>query len=153
MCRKALTGCVVSLRTTVSIPWNFTWTIPTISFAQSHYRSMQRFFITESRKVGGDLSVKLALFPGSRADLEWQLSNQKYQTGKIPFPNIEIFSDTSLSGWGVAVQRLARGVRTGRPLSITLSSLGPYLRYNHLQEKPRVFPFKSEQSVIQAIGS
>ena len=54
MCKKALVADTVSLRTIASILGNFNWAIPTIPFAQSHYRSMQRFYIGECRKAQGN---------------------------------------------------------------------------------------------------
>ena len=37
---------------------NFTWAIPTMPFAQAHYRSMQRFYIDQAQKVDFDLLNK-----------------------------------------------------------------------------------------------
>ena len=51
MCHEALDAGRVSLRNIASILGNFNWAIPTIPFAQSHYRSMQRFYINETRKA------------------------------------------------------------------------------------------------------
>jgi hypothetical protein len=48
MCLSALQIDRVSLRSLSSILGNFTWAIPSIPFAQSHYRSMQRFYIDQS---------------------------------------------------------------------------------------------------------
>ncbi|KAK4015143.1 hypothetical protein OUZ56_030131 [Daphnia magna] len=65
MCKKALDTGKVPLRDVASILGNFTWAIPTIPFAQSHYRSMQRIYITDSQKALGDLNVKCVLSVGS----------------------------------------------------------------------------------------
>ena len=70
MCKKALADGEVPLRTVASILGNFTWAIPTISFAQSHYRSIKNFYIAESKRVGGNLKVKCTLSSGSILDLE-----------------------------------------------------------------------------------
>uniref|UniRef100_A0A0P6EQZ6 Reverse transcriptase/ribonuclease h/methyltransferase n=1 Tax=Daphnia magna TaxID=35525 RepID=A0A0P6EQZ6_9CRUS len=127
MCRKALADGIVSLRTIASILGNFTWAIPTIPFAQSHYRSMQRFYITESQKVRNDLSVKLTLSPGSVADLEWWLFNLESSNGKDFFPrspDIEIFSDASLSGWGAVCDGVTtRGPWTSEQADLHINSL------------------------------
>ena len=84
----------IPLRTITSILGNFTWAIPTIPFAQSYYRSMQNFYISESKKVGGNLNVKCSLSSGSRSDLEWWIFNLDVLNGKEFFPrspDIEIF--------------------------------------------------------------
>ena len=94
MCKKALMDSDIPLRTITSILGNFTWAIPTIPFAQSYYRSMQNFYISESKKVGGNLNVKCSLSSGSRSDLEWWIFNLDVLNGKEFFPrspDIEIF--------------------------------------------------------------
>lgn len=75
LCVKMLAQEVVSLREIASIIWNFTWAIPTIPFAQAHYRSMQRFYIEQAQKVGFDLKVKCNLTAEARTDLEWRVEN------------------------------------------------------------------------------
>ncbi|KZS18325.1 Uncharacterized protein APZ42_015524 [Daphnia magna] len=103
VCKKALEANTVSLRIIASILGNFNWAIPTIPFAQSHYRSMQRFYISESKKAQGNLSVRRVLPLAARVDLEWWLANLDSVNGKKFFPkvsDVEICSDASLSGWG-----------------------------------------------------
>jgi hypothetical protein len=48
MCESALAEGMVSLRALASIQGNFSWAIPAIPFAQSHYRSLQRFYISNA---------------------------------------------------------------------------------------------------------
>jgi hypothetical protein len=103
MRKKALEANTVSLRIVASILGNFHWAIPTIPFAQSHYRSMQRFYISESKKAQGNLSICCALPLAARVDLEWWLANLASVNGKQFFPkvlDVEICSDASLSGSG-----------------------------------------------------
>jgi hypothetical protein len=110
MCKKALADGEVSLRKVTAILGNFTWAIPTIPFAQFHYRSMQNFYITESKRVGGDLNIKCTLSSGSVLDLEWWVSNLSALNGKDFFPtipDIEICSDASMSGWGAVCDDVA----------------------------------------------
>jgi hypothetical protein len=103
MCKKVLEANTVSLRIVASILGNFHWAIPTIPFAQSHCRSMQRFYISESKKAQGNLSICCALPLAARVDLEWWLANLAFVNGKQFFPkvpDVEICSDASLSGLG-----------------------------------------------------
>jgi hypothetical protein len=114
MCEKALSSGQVILRDVASILGNFTWAIPTIPFAQSHYRSMQRFYIVESQKALGNLNVRCCLSPESRLDLEWWVANLEKVNGKEFFPKIpdlEIYSDASMTGWGA----ICNGVTTRGP--------------------------------------
>jgi hypothetical protein len=127
MCSKTLADGEVPLRTVASILWNFTWAIPTIPFAQSHYRSMQNFYITESKRVGGNLKVKCTLSPGSILDLEWWVSNLSALNGKDFFsriPDIEMYSDASMSGWGAVCDGVAtRGPWTTAQASLHINQL------------------------------
>ena len=114
MCRNALGAGTVSLRCIASILGNFNWAIPTIPFAQSHYRSMQRFYIDESRKTRGDLNKRRVLSAETRADLTWWVENLSSANGKEFFPKIpdlEIESDACLEGWGA----VCNGVTTRGP--------------------------------------
>ena len=49
-CEKAFGLGKISLWQLASIMRNFSWAIPTVSFAQAHKRNLQRFYITESRR-------------------------------------------------------------------------------------------------------
>lgn len=69
-CDAALAGGRISLRQIASIMGNFTWAIPTIPFAQSHFRRMQAFYIKQARKAGFDLKSKCVLSTETRDDLE-----------------------------------------------------------------------------------
>ena len=97
-----------------SILGNFTWAVPTIPFAQAHYRSMQRFYIKNARKNCGDLNAVCFLSDDAKADLEWWVNNLASLNGKCfsqKIPDLEIFSDASLTGWGA----VCNGVTTRGP--------------------------------------
>ena len=103
LCKKILEQEVISLREVASIMGNFTWAIPTIPFAQTHYCSMQRFYITQAQQVGFNLSVKCKLAQEAKADLLWWIENLSLMGDKKFFPknpDMEIYSDASLSWWG-----------------------------------------------------
>jgi hypothetical protein len=103
LCKKILEQEVTSLREVASVMGNFTWAIPTIPFAQAHYRSMQRFYISQAQRVGFDLTVKCKLTQEAKADLLWWIENLSLMGDKKFFPknpDLEIYSDASLSGWG-----------------------------------------------------
>ncbi|KZS20378.1 Uncharacterized protein APZ42_012950 [Daphnia magna] len=118
MCELALAEGTVSLRTLASIQGNFCWAIPAIPFAQSHYRSLQRFYISNAQRANSEFNTKVRLFPCAQLDLKWWIANIEKCSGKTFFPrdaDIEIFSDASLSGWGAA----CNGVTTRGPWTLS----------------------------------
>jgi hypothetical protein len=101
MCEAALSEGRVSLRTIASIQGNFAWAIPAIPFAQSHYRSLQRFYILFSMRSGLTLTWKPKIV--YRQAPHWTSVDGQYRKGEREnyFPRdpvLEIFSDASLTG-------------------------------------------------------
>ncbi|KZS08843.1 Uncharacterized protein APZ42_027054 [Daphnia magna] len=104
LCRTALRRDFISLRDIACVIGNFTWAIPTMPFAQAHYRSMQRFYIDQAQRVDFNLTSKCILSPEAKADLEWWVANLSLQMGNRfspKMPDLEIYTDASLTGWGV----------------------------------------------------
>lgn len=56
-----------------SIIGNLTWAIPTIPFAQSHFRRMQELYIKQASKVGFNLKSECLLSAENMDDLEWDI--------------------------------------------------------------------------------
>ena len=116
ICTTALAADRVSLRELASILGNFTWAIPTVPYAQAHYRNMQRFYISEARRAGGNLDVVRQLPMAARLDLQWWVDNLLKVNGRLFFPkvaDVEIYSDASLSGWGASCNEVTtRGLWT-----------------------------------------
>ena len=64
---------------------------------------MQRFFISESHKFNGDLNQVVSLPLTAKIDLEWWHLNLPLFNGKTMMPDepdMVIYSDASLKGWG-----------------------------------------------------
>jgi hypothetical protein len=102
-CDTALVKGVISLREIASIMGNFIWAIPTMPFAQAHFRRMQAFYISKARRASFDLNTKCTLSLDTRRDLALWSSNPTLHREKVFFPKVpdlEIFSDASLTGWG-----------------------------------------------------
>jgi hypothetical protein len=59
------------LRRIASIIGNFTWAIPTIPFAQSHFRRMQAFNIKNARLAGFNLKSECVLLAEARDEIKW----------------------------------------------------------------------------------
>ena len=107
LCNIALRAGKLPLRQLAAVMGNFSWAIPTVPFAQAHFRNLQRFYIVESRKRKGDLNQVVSLPASARADLEWWYSNLHLFNGKtfIPDePDTVIYSDASRSGWGACCE-------------------------------------------------
>ena len=83
ICTTALAADRVSLRELASILGNFTWAIPTVPYAQAHYRRMQRFYISEARRAGGNLDVVRQLPIAARLDLQWWVDNLLKVNGRF----------------------------------------------------------------------
>ena len=109
LCEKALRAERISLRELASLLGNFSWAIPTVPFAQAHYRILQRFFISESRKFNGNLNKVVSLPPFAKKDIDWWFSNLRSFNGKTMIsdePDVVIFSDASLTGWGACCEEI-----------------------------------------------
>ncbi|KZS03850.1 Uncharacterized protein APZ42_033324 [Daphnia magna] len=90
----------VKLRDLAKVMGNFSWAIPSVSFAQGHFRNLQNFYLSQAH---GDLNKIVFLTEPAKADLVWWASHLKLFNGKSFFPdnpNLVIFSDASLTGWG-----------------------------------------------------
>jgi len=106
---KALRAEKISLRQLASIMGNFSWAIPMVPFAQAHFRNLQQFFHFESRRNGGNLDAYVFLSVTAKADLQWWFSNLQSFNGKAILPDepdMIIYSDASLTGWGAFCEQV-----------------------------------------------
>ena len=106
MCRKARDTSVTTLREVAKILGNLAWAIQAIPFAQGHYRCVQRQYLEELSRTDGDLSKRLQLNRESLSDLDWWVNNVERVNGRplsTQEPDLIIFSDASLSGWGAVL--------------------------------------------------
>ncbi|KAI9555870.1 hypothetical protein GHT06_018387 [Daphnia sinensis] len=90
LCRSVLQKDQVKLRELAFVLGNFSSSIPSVPYAQSNYRSLQRFYI---QSVGNC----------SNLNKLWWVHNLNLSNGKSilpPCPDLSIYSDASLQGWG-----------------------------------------------------
>ncbi len=90
----------VKLRDLAKIMGNFSWAIPSVPFAQGHFRKLQNFYLSHAHR---DLNKMVSLTEPAKADLVWWATHLKLCNGKSFFPenpDLIIFSDASLTGWG-----------------------------------------------------
>ena len=113
LCTEALRAHSVALRDIARILGNFAWAIQAIPFAQAHLRAIQHLYIEHANRRNEDLRSQIVLDEASRQDLEWWKDNLEMGSGKsiaVGNPDLTIYSDASLTGWGAALNgALARG--------------------------------------------
>ncbi|KAI9565167.1 hypothetical protein GHT06_008943 [Daphnia sinensis] len=127
ICREAGVATSISLRDIAKILGNLAWAIQAIPFAQGHNRCIQRQFLKESARADGDLSTKIRLDEESISDLVWWTANVERTNGRplsMLEPDLIIFSDASLSGWGAVLNGVpANGPWTERHRSRHINEL------------------------------
>ena len=102
LCNFLLRQSQVKLRDIAKVLGNFSWSIPTVPFAQGHSRLLQHFYI-RSMRFSHDLNKLVSLPPEARLDLQWWVSHLRLCNGKAILPacpDLSIHSDASLQGWG-----------------------------------------------------
>jgi hypothetical protein len=110
LCGKALERVSVSLREIAKILGNLAWVIKAILFAQSHYRDLQAQYIEGCKQLGGSLNSTIILDKKSKQNLTWWIANVRESNGRpmsATDPNLKIFLDASLSGWGAVLNEVS----------------------------------------------
>jgi hypothetical protein len=110
LCGKALERVSVSLRDIAKILGNLAWAIKAIPFAQSHYRDLQAQYIESCKQLGGSLNSTIILDKKSKQNLTWWIANVRESNGRpmsATDPNLKIFLDASLSGWGAVLNEVS----------------------------------------------
>lgn len=112
-CLNILSLDRVRLSALASVLGSFVWAVAAVPFAQAHCRSLQSQFIKESRRVDGDLTSFCRLTVESRRELLWWSGELALVNGRRfaqQEPDLIIFSDASLTGWGASCNGVpARG--------------------------------------------
>jgi len=126
-CSDLLSHARVRLSSIASILGSFVWTTAAVPFAQAHCRSLQNLFIWESRRNNNDLTAFCTLCPEARKELAWWTTELRKANGKgftQMEPDLVIFSDASLSGWGASCSDVtARGPWTAGERSRHINEL------------------------------
>lgn len=109
MCEAALAAESDSLRKIASIMGIPTWANPVIPYAQLRYRRLQRFYIERAQAANFNWKSRCSLSVEAREDLEWLVVNLSKAQDKVFFlhtPDLKIYTDTSLSGWGAYCNKI-----------------------------------------------
>ena len=98
----------VQLRLLSSLLGHLIFASPSIPFAQAHYRSLQSFII----KKGGNLKILVQPSAEVLKELSWWVNNLQKINGRNFLksePELVIYSDASLTGWGATCNEVAIG--------------------------------------------
>ncbi|KZS01897.1 Uncharacterized protein APZ42_001298, partial [Daphnia magna] len=121
---------------------------PSIPFAQSHFRRLQQFYIKNSKNLKGNLKTKCVLSQEAREDIEWWVANLESRNGKLFFPvspDLTIYSDSSLSGWGA----VSNDIRCRGPWTETEQDL----HINELELRAALLALKTSRLADTAVVS
>ena len=105
-CQAAIDAKTAILKEIASILGNLTWATQAIPFAQAHFRAIQWFYIQNTSGKDKTLNAKVMLEVETIKDLEWWISNLEKCNGRpivSSTPDMIIYLDASLSGWGAAL--------------------------------------------------
>lgn len=103
LCRNDRHQASVSLREIARILGDLTWAIKAIPYAQAHYKSLQSQYIKGCKQSGDSLDSAIVLDSYSKDNFAWWIANVGNLNGRpmsASDPDLVIYSDASLSGWG-----------------------------------------------------
>ena len=106
LCKEAVQSEEISLRTLSKILGNLSWAVQAVPYAQSHFRGLQSAFNKFYHFQGHHMDTVVFLDPSSVSDLEWWRDNVVNFTGRSMEalkPDLVIYSDASLTGWGATL--------------------------------------------------
>ena len=109
LCKVALKDARVCRKDIEKIIGNLNWASAAVDFAPAHFRGLQ-ILLNSHRHESGVFPLSVE----AKSDLHWWLSEANFSAGRsliFPSPEISIYSDASLSGWGAVYD----DVRTGGP--------------------------------------
>lgn len=114
LCSQLLSSQRVRLRDLAVVMGHMTWAIPTVPYARAHYRGLQLLYNSHLQTVSPTLDCLVRLDEPAISDLHWWLDRLRSPWGKpffISAPDLTIYSDASLTGWGVVAMIRLRVVR------------------------------------------
>jgi hypothetical protein len=111
LCESLLKAVEVKLRDIAKVLGNFSWSIHMVPFAQGHSRLLQQFYIRSIHR-SRDLNKFVTLCPEACLDLKWWVNHLRQSNGKAILPScpdLSIFSDAYLQGWGAVCDMTTGG--------------------------------------------
>ena len=110
LCSDAAKLKEISLRTLSKILGNLAWAINAVPYAQSHYRALQTVYNQFYHQLNLDMEFSITLDKLAIDDLLWWRDNVLSCSGKSLDdlkPDLIIYSDASLKGWGATMNGAA----------------------------------------------
>ena len=105
--KTILTDCLckykISLRELARILGNIIASFPAVTYGPLHYRHLEREKITGLKYHRGNFEGKIRLSAKAKAEIQWwinKIDNSCHHIN-IPNPDITIYTDASLTGWGI----------------------------------------------------
>ena len=147
ICQRMISKLCVSLREILSILGHLSWAVTCVPFAESHYRQIQSFILEKSRSSNGNLDRKVPISASVIEDLNWWVNHLSSVNGKklsLQIPDITIFSDASLTGWG----GYSNGIRVQGPWPKELRSS----HINELELQAALYSLKSFTSGSRSLN-
>ena len=101
----------VSIRDTAKAVGYMVSCLPAVPFGGIHYRSLENDKIQALKTSRGDFDAIMGLSKLALSDIEWWLLNLDDSFGYISRspPDLTLYSDASLSGWGAALDSISSG--------------------------------------------
>ena len=99
----------VLMREVAQVLGKLSWTGAGVPWTPSHYRHLQRDYLRSGGASDDNLSKFISFSDSAREDLTWWRDNLAAGNGKkfwFSEPDVEIFSDASLSGWGASCNQV-----------------------------------------------
>ena len=74
-----------------------------LNYGPLHYRYLEKEKLTGSKSNQGNLEWKIRLSAKAKAEIQWWINNfdNSCHHKNIPNPDITIYADASLTGWGI----------------------------------------------------
>lgn len=119
-CKELLKKPRVTVREASSLIGDCVWAVSSVPYAQAHYRHLQGQTLRSQSLSPGSFEGEVILNADARAELSWWVSDLPRNNGKTiedSDPDLLIFSDASLTGWGA----FCEGVEANGPWSILMS--------------------------------
>ena len=116
--KTILTDCLckykICLRELARILGNIVASFPVVTYGPLHYRHLEREKITGLKYHKGNFEGKIRLSANAKAEIQWWINNidNLCHHINIPNPDITIYADASLAGWGIT-----NGISPSRGLS------------------------------------
>ena len=113
LCLEILQKEKITLRTLASVIGNFVASFPAVPLGPFFYRNLEKQKILGLKLHNGKFDANITLNVESKKEIYWWINNifESFAPLNIPDPDITIYTDASLTGWGIADGNVPSGGR------------------------------------------